>query len=118
MICAMAASSEQLLKWSGLVGSKIRILISQLENNKAFQEGTNMFKSNMSQSELLNLHSLLFYAQCLVYRKNLAEYLPPSEMKQIRKKRSSVQAESSSPDGVTTAGDRKREGGDREPEGE
>jgi hypothetical protein len=76
------------------------------------------FNSNMSKSELLNLHSLSFCAQCLVYRKNLAEYLPPSEMKQIRKKRSSVRAESSSPDGVTAAGDRKREGGDRKPEGE
>jgi poly(A) polymerase Pap1 len=33
----MAANSEQLLKWSGLVESKIRILIGQLENNEAFQ---------------------------------------------------------------------------------
>ena len=37
MICAMATNSEQLLKWSGLVESKIRILIGQLENNEAFQ---------------------------------------------------------------------------------
>ena len=37
VICAMAANSEQLLKWSGLVESKIRILIAQLENNEAFQ---------------------------------------------------------------------------------
>ena len=37
MICAMAANSEQLLKWSGLVESKIRILIGQLEANEAFQ---------------------------------------------------------------------------------
>ena len=37
MICAMADNSEQLLKWSGLVESKIRILIGQLENNEAFQ---------------------------------------------------------------------------------
>lgn len=37
MICAMAANSEQLLKWSGLVESKIRILIGQLEINEAFQ---------------------------------------------------------------------------------
>lgn len=33
----MASNSEQLLKWSGLVESKIRILIGQLENNEAFQ---------------------------------------------------------------------------------
>ena len=33
----MAANSEQLLKWSGLVESKIRILIGQLEANEAFQ---------------------------------------------------------------------------------
>ena len=33
----MAANSEQLLKWSGLVESKIRILIGQLENNEAVQ---------------------------------------------------------------------------------
>ena len=33
----MAANSEQLLKWSGLVESKIRILIAQLEINEAFQ---------------------------------------------------------------------------------
>ena len=37
VICAMAANSEQLLKWSGLVESKIRILIGQLEANEAFQ---------------------------------------------------------------------------------
>ena len=33
----MTDTSEQLLKWSGLVESKIRILIGQLENNEAFQ---------------------------------------------------------------------------------
>ena len=33
----MAANSKQLLQWSGLVESKIRVLIGQLENNEAFQ---------------------------------------------------------------------------------
>ena len=47
--------------------------------------------------------------------KKLLEYLPPSEMKQIRKKRSSDRVESSSLDGVAAAGDRKREGGERNP---
>ena len=37
VICAIAENSEQLIKWSGLVESKIRILIGQLENNEAFQ---------------------------------------------------------------------------------
>ena len=73
------------------------------------------FKSNMSQSELLNLYPLHVHAQCLVCRKKLAEYLPPSEMKQIQKKRSSDRVESSSPDGVAVAGDRKREGGESSP---
>ena len=38
VICAMAENAEQLLKWSGLVESKIRILIGQLENNEAFEK--------------------------------------------------------------------------------
>lgn len=33
----MASNTEQLLKWSGLVEAKIRILIGQLEINEAFQ---------------------------------------------------------------------------------
>lgn len=33
----MAANSKQLLQWSGLVKSKIRLLIGQLESNEAFQ---------------------------------------------------------------------------------
>ena len=37
VICAMAANSKQLLQWSGLVESKIRVLIGQLESNEAFQ---------------------------------------------------------------------------------
>lgn len=37
MIYATAVNSKQLIQWSGLVESKIRVLIGHLESNEAFQ---------------------------------------------------------------------------------
>ena len=37
MICAKAVNTELLMKWSGLVESKIRILIGQLESNEGIE---------------------------------------------------------------------------------
>lgn len=37
VICAKATDSDKLLKWNGLVESKIRILIGQLESNDGIE---------------------------------------------------------------------------------
>lgn len=66
VICAKAASQDQLLQWSGLVESKIRILVSKLEINDMI-ELAHVFPTSYGSPE--NVESLAMWFVGLSFKK-------------------------------------------------